>query len=235
MAETAEIFIDGQRVAFQAEQTIMMAAHAAGIYIPHLCHHPELKPHGSCRLCVVEVNGHKLSACTTLAQQGQIIRNQRADLIASRRCVLQLLFVEGNHVCPACEKSGDCQLQALAYAVEMISPRFAHFYPQRTVDASHPDILLDYNRCILCELCLRASRDVDHKNVFSLQQRGDKTHLSVNSASGQLADSTLALGDKAMQVCPVGALLSKQTAYQTPIGARLYDQKPIAQGEAHDG
>ena len=83
-----------------------------------------------------------------------------------------MLFVEGNHVCPTCEKSGNCQLQAVAYYLGMLTPHFNHFYPPREVDASHPDVVIDFNRCILCELCVRASRDVDGKNVFGLSGRG---------------------------------------------------------------
>ena len=80
---------------------------------------------------------------------------------AERRALVQMLFVEGNHFCPSCEKSGDCKLQATAYDLGMVSPHFDHFYPDRPVDASHPELLLDFNRCILCSLCVRASRDVD--------------------------------------------------------------------------
>jgi hypothetical protein len=71
----------------------------------------------------------------------------------------------------------------------MMSPHYDHFFPNRPVDASHPEVLLDFNRCILCSLCVRASRDVDGKNVFGLSGRGITTHLIVNAKSGQLADT----------------------------------------------
>ena len=86
----------------------------------------------------------------------------------------------------------------------MMSPHYDHFFPDRPVDASHPELLLDFNRCILCSLCVRASRDVDGKSVFALSGRGIRTRLIVNAKSGRLADTDIAVDDKAVHVCPVG-------------------------------
>ena len=110
----------------------------------------------------------------------------------------------------------------------MMSPHYDHFFPSRPVDASHPDALLDFNRCILCSLCVRASRDVDGKNVFALSGRGIGTHLIVNAKSGQLGDTDFTLDDKAAQVCPVGVILKKRRGFAVPIGERKYDKAPIA-------
>ncbi len=222
-----DITIDGQKVSFTEGQTIMDAALAAGIYIPHLCHHPEFAPHGSCRVCTVTVNGRNTTACNTRAMPDQVVLNNTKELEATRRAIVQMLFVEGNHLCPGCEKTGNCQLQAIGYYVGMLTPHYTHFYPIRAVDASHPDVAIDFNRCILCELCVRASRDADHKNVFALSGRGLKTHLIVNSPTGKLADTNFAVTDKAAQVCPVGAILHKRQAFVIPIGERLYDRQPI--------
>ena len=162
------ITIDGKTLPFEDGQTIMDAALAAGVYIPHLCHNPELKPHGSCKLCVVNASGRNVTACTMPASDGMVVTNNTPELNEDRKALVQMLFVEGNHICPACEASGNCQLQAAGYYLHMQSPHFTHFYPPRRVDASHPDIFLDLNRCILCELCVRASRDIDKKNVFGI-------------------------------------------------------------------
>jgi [NiFe] hydrogenase diaphorase moiety small subunit len=221
------ITIDGKTIPFQLGQTIMDAAKAAEVYIPHLCYHPELKPQGSCRLCTVFVNGRPTSACTTPAQAGQEILNNTKELNEDRKTLTQMLFIEGNHICPGCPKTGNCQLQAVAYYVGMLSSHFSHFYPHRTLDASHPDYVIDFDRCILCELCVRASRDIDKKNVFATSGRGINAHLVVNSSSGQLKDTDFAVGDKAAFICPVGAILRKRLRYTTPIGERLYDQQPI--------
>lgn len=220
--------LDGKEIAFENGDTIMDAALRAGEYIPHLCHNPEFTPHGSCRVCVVNANGRQISACTQPAMENMEVDNSSNAIMDQRRSLLQMLFVEGNHVCPGCEKSGACQLQAVAYYTNMLSPHFTHFFPQRTVDASHPDIAIDFNRCILCELCVRASRDVDHKNVFAIDARGISSHLVIDSPSGKLGDSSIAATDKAAHVCPVGAILPKHTAYDKPIGERLYDRQPIS-------
>jgi [NiFe] hydrogenase diaphorase moiety small subunit len=226
--EKNTFMLDGVAIEFNEGDTIMDAALRAGAYIPHLCHNPEFTPHGSCRVCLVGVNGRQVSACTQPAAAGLDVDNGSEAIAAERRQLLQMLFVEGNHVCPGCEKSGACQLQAVAYYTGMLSPHFTHFFPKRSVDASHPDTAIDYNRCILCELCVRASRDVDHKNVFSISGRGIDSHLTINSPSGKLGDSTFAASDKAAQVCPVGAILPKHLGYDQPIGERLYDKQPIS-------
>ena len=220
--------IDEQPIPFTPGQTILEACKSAGIYIPHLCHHPEFTPHGSCKLCTVIVNGRTVSACTIMASTGQELVVDTPELNAMRRAMLQMLFIEGNHFCPGCEKSGNCQLQALGYEFEMTTPHFIEFYPGLEVDASHPDAIIDRNRCIKCELCVRASRDVDHKEVFGIGGRGLTATLIVNSPSGKLVDSAFAITDKAAHVCPVGAILPKGVGFAEPIGARRYDRAPIS-------
>jgi len=228
MTDNRTFKLDGRDIPFKDGDTVMDAATRAGEYIPHLCHNPEFVPHGSCRVCVVEVNGRHASACTLSASENLEIDNSSEAILDLRRTLLQMLFVEGNHICPACEKSGACQLQAVAYYTRMLNPHFTHFFPKRSIDASHPDIVFYFNRCILCGLCVQASTDVDGKDVFSISGRGIKSRLVFNSPSGKLGDSTLSITDKAVSVCPVGALLPKNKGYEVPIGQRLYDNKPIS-------
>ena len=225
----ASFVLDGEDVPFQAGDTVIQAAQRAGHYIPHLCWSPEFAPHGSCRVCTVKVNGRASAACTTLAAAGQQIESKTEELTGQRKTLLQMLFVEGNHFCPSCEKSGNCTLQATAYDVGMEGPHFEEFYPDRPVDASHPDIFLDFNRCILCELCVRASHTVDGKDVFAIGGHGMGTRLLVNSASGKLVDTPMALTDRAMGVCPVGVILPKRRGFTVPIGERRFDVKPISE------
>jgi len=246
MSNKNTFMLDGVAIAFNAGDTVMDAALRAGAYIPHLCHNPEFTPHGSCRVCIVDINGRRRSACTQPALPGLNVDNSSDDIVAERRSLLQMLFVEGNHFCPGCEKSGACQLQAVAYHAGMLSPRFTHFFPQRAVDASHPDTAIDFDRCILCELCVRASNETDNKQVFTISGRGIGSHLVINSPSGKLGDSNFAATDKAAHVCPVGAILPKHRGYDQPIGERLYDKQPVsivgdvaeyendAQGDDHD-
>ena len=229
MTKTNTFTLDGKIIPFEEGETIMEAASAAGVYIPHLCHHPEFKPHGSCKLCTVNIGGRLGASCTNKAAAGMVVESETEVLNADRRALTQMLFVEGNHICPSCEKSGNCQLQAVAYHLDMLTPHFTHFYPARDIDASHPDVLLERNRCILCELCVRASRDVDGKNVFGIGGRGIKSRLIVNSASGRLADTNLSVTDRAAEVCPTGAIVRKRHGFTVPIGRRLYDHHDIAE------
>jgi len=221
--------VDGRDVPFASGQTVMQAALAAGVFIPHLCFHPEFKPHGSCKLCTVKANGRPTASCTLPAAAGMEIESDTPEINDKRRTLLQMLFVEGNHFCPSCEKSGNCKLQGLAYELGVMSPHFEHFFPNRPVDASHPEILLDFNRCILCELCVRASGEVDKKNVFALSGRGITKHLIVNSETGRLGDTDMSTHDKAMTVCPVGVILRKRVGFAIPIGQRTYDATPMSE------
>jgi [NiFe] hydrogenase diaphorase moiety small subunit len=224
--------LDGQEIPFEAGQTVMQAALTAGVFIPHLCYHPEFRPHGSCKLCTVKVNGRPATSCTLPAAPGMEVESDTHEIRDKRRMLVQMLLVEGNHFCPSCEKSGNCKLQALGYALGVMTPHFSLFYPDRPVDASHPEMLLDFNRCILCELCIRASAEVDKKGVFALSGRGITKHLIVNAESGRLADTDFSPNDKAAQVCPVGVILRKGKGFAVPIGQRTYDLKPInAQAE----
>jgi len=221
--------IDGAEIGFVEGQSILQAALSAGKYIPHLCYHPEFKPNGSCKLCTVKINGRPAAACTVQAEAGLSVESETSEIKDKRRTLLQMLLVEGNHFCPSCEKSGNCMLQALAYDLGVMSSHFPQIFPIRLVDASHPDILLDFNRCILCEICVRASAEADHKNVFALSGRGITKHLIVNSESGRLADTDFSATDKAAQVCPVGVILPKRRGFAVPIGSRRFDLKPISE------
>ena len=228
MSDVNSFLLDGEEIPFTPGQTLIQAALSAGHYIPHLCYHPEFQPHGSCKLCTVKVGGRTAASCTLPAQRGMEVESATEEMNDLRRTLVQMLFAEGNHFCPACEKSGNCGLQALGYDLGVMTAGFRHLFPDRPLDASHPDLLLDFNRCILCELCVRASREVDGKGVFALSGRGIDKHLVVNAPSGRLGDTDIALGDKAVQVCPVGVILKKQEGYATPIGQRRFDLSPIS-------
>ena len=223
-----QFLLDGQPVPFEDGQTILEAARAAGHYIPSLCWHKDFPPHGSCKLCVVKSAGRHVSACATPAKDGAEVESNTPEMNGERRGILQMLFVEGNPFCPSCEMSGNCELQALGYEYEMLTPRFRHFFPDRPVDASHPDVLLDFNRCIFCELCVRASRDIDGKSVFALTGRGIDKHLVVNAESGRLADTDFTKDDRAANICPVGVILPKRTGFAVPIGERSFDISTIS-------
>ena len=121
------------------------------------------------------------------------------------------------------------QLAARGQPRGYVAVSYTHlFFPDRRIDASHPDVVLELNRCILCELCVRASREIDGKNVFALAGRGMASHLVINSESGRLVDSDFAITDYAARVCPVGVFLKRTGNFGAPIGDRTYDGCPIS-------
>lgn len=226
MNDQVTFTIDGIEVHGRPGQSILQAADEAGVYIPRLCAHADLEPFGACRLCTVMVNGRPQSACTQPVAEGMVVENDTQELNDFRRSLVEMLFVEGNHYCMFCEKSGNCELQAMGYRLGMLAPRYPYRFPVRDVDASHPDILIDRNRCILCGRCVRASRDLDGKHVFGFVGRGGEKRVAVNAES-RLVDTDLDATDRACDICPVGAILKKGTAFAVPIGLRRYDHEPI--------
>lgn len=221
------IQIDGLAVNCCDDRTLFEQALAQNIYIPHLCAHPRLKPFGSCRVCVVKANDRRVAACTYVPGQGDRIVIHDEELFELRKNILSMLFVEGNHYCPGCEMSGNCQLQALAYLHQMHDAFFAYQYPYREKDGSHKTLFLDRDRCIDCGLCVRASEEVDAKAELVLSGRGSNTTLIATSESGRIADTGLDDKDLAANICPVGALIHKQHNYAQPIGQRIYDDQTI--------
>jgi [NiFe] hydrogenase diaphorase moiety small subunit len=226
MSDGSSIILDGREIPAKPDETIIQAADGAGVYIPRLCHKPGLTPYGGCRLCTVKANGRMVSACTSPVSAGMIVENDTQELNAHRKLLLEMLFVEGNHFCMSCEKSGNCELQALGYRFSISAPRFEFQFPVREIDASHPDILIDHNRCILCARCVRTSRDLDNKGVFGFVGRGPQKKIAVSSGA-RLRDTNADVTDLALESCPVGALLKKRVGFAVPVGRRLYDKTPI--------
>ncbi|MCA2990030.1 2Fe-2S iron-sulfur cluster-binding protein [Gemmatimonas sp.] len=219
--------LDGHDIPFDEGQSVLDAALAAGLFIPFLCHKPGYEAHGSCRVCMVRVGGRWQASCTTSAAPGLEVESTAEDLVAMRRDIVQFLFTEGNHFCPSCEASGSCTLQAVGYELGVTTPHYPPFSPTRPLDASHPEMILDFNRCILCELCVRASAQVDRKNIFALSGRGPTKHLVVSAESGRLGDTSFSADDAAAQVCPVGVFLPRGQGFRTPLGARKFDVEPL--------
>jgi [NiFe] hydrogenase diaphorase moiety small subunit len=225
MSEAITITIDGVAVNCRRGQTIIAAADDAGIYIPRLCYLKEMAPSGRCRVCTVSVNGRLMTACTTPVVNGMVVLNETAQLNDYRRALVEMLFAEGNHICPFCEASGKCELQALGYRLKMLVPRFPFMFPRRAMDMSHPDVWIDRNRCIQCGRCVRASRDSDGKNVFGFVGRSLEMQLGVNGES--LSETDLAATDRAASACPTGALLIKRKGWVDPYGTLPYQREPI--------
>jgi [NiFe] hydrogenase diaphorase moiety small subunit len=226
MSSTIEFTIDGKEIKGCPGQTILEAAQDAGVYIPRLCYMRGLANFGACRVCTVLVNGRPQAACTQTVSPGMVVENNTEKMTTFRRNLIDMLFVEGNHFCMFCEKSGNCELQALAYRFGIAAPKYPYMFQKREMDMSHGDVFIDRNRCVLCGRCVRASRDVDGKHVFDFVGRGPHKRIAVN-AEALLGDTELAVTDKAAEACPVGAIVKKRVGYAVPVGQRLYDHKPI--------
>jgi [NiFe] hydrogenase diaphorase moiety small subunit len=224
--DSFRISVDGVHIDALEGQSVIQAADAAGIYIPRLCHHPDLEPAGNCRVCTCKINGRNSAACVTPAMPGMVVENETPQLTDDRRAVIEMLFVEGSHPCTYCVASGDCELQALGYRLGMVAPQQPYQWPRRGIDATHPDVYLDHDRCILCSRCIRASRMEDGKSVFGFEGRGIAMRLNVDAAGG-LGETQMAAIDKAAQVCPVACIVIKRDAYRVPNGSRRFDQAPI--------
>ncbi len=227
-AKTFTIYVDGEAVQAVPGQTIMDACDEAGGYIPRLCDVEGLVPQGSCRICTVKVNGRTVAACTQPAEPDLQVEHETREIHSYRKDLVRMLFHEGNHLCPICEASGRCELQAMAYRLGISqATKYPYLQPVRPVDASHPDIALDNNRCILCGRCIRASRDVDGKNVFEYIGRGIDKHIGVNGANLAATDADIDDYAMSLDVCPVGCIIRKKEGFFNPVGDRQFDRHPI--------
>ncbi|HKK71525.1 MAG TPA: 2Fe-2S iron-sulfur cluster-binding protein [Candidatus Krumholzibacteria bacterium] len=218
--------IDGQEVRGRPGQTVLEAAEEAGVWIPRLCHVEGVTPHGACRLCTCFVDGRPQSTCTFPVTEGIEVENDTPRSNELRRHVIEMLLVEGNHFCMFCEESGHCELQALAYRFGVTHARYRQLWPDRDVDATHPEIWIDRNRCVQCGRCVRVSQEIDGKNTYQFTERGLRQRVAVNAAEG-LVGTDAAVDDAATHACPTGALLPKHEGYSVPIGRRRYDDAPI--------
>lgn len=217
--------IDGQACLAKPGQTIVEAAKANGVYIPVLCHYEGLKPVGSCRICTVRVAGRFMAACTQPVTEGMAVENAAPDLEDMRKSLIEMLFVEGNHLCPSCEKSGNCELQALAYRYRMMAPRFPYLWPARTLDAQAPLLMLDRNRCVQCLRCVRGVKAKDGRKIFASVWRSSRVAIEIDrKLAAKLPEEE---ARRAMDLCPVGAILRKETGFVKPIGKRKFDHTPI--------
>lgn len=219
------ITIDGKGCLADENKTVLEVAKEHHIYIPTLCNLEGIKPQGSCRVCTCMIDGRMMTACTTPVSNGMNVITKTDELDNLRSKIIELLFAEGNHFCPACERSGNCELQALAYLYKIMVPEFDYIFPNRDVDASHPKLIIDHNRCILCKRCIRRKREADNPTWFVFENRGDK--VQINFDHELTADMDDELAQKAMDTCPVGAIIRKEKGYDVPIGLRKYDLHPI--------
>ena len=213
--------IDGQDLPVPEGVTILEAARGHGIFIPTLCHHEDLSPYGGCRLCVVEVDAapRLAAACVTPVRPGMEIVTDNPRIREARRTVLEFLFAERNHYCMFCARSGDCELQDLAYRFQMehlTVPTMDQVFP---VDTSHPDLVIDHNRCVLCGRCVRACRELAGQKVLDFHNRGAKVMIGADLAE-PLGPSTCVSCGACQDYCPTGAIYLRHATHYAVKGKR---------------
>lgn len=223
---TIHMSIDGTAIEAREGQTVVEAAADHGIYVPTLCSLPHQESLGTCRVCSVKVNGAVMAACTVRVRPGIVVEVDTPELEDMRKAVVELLFVEGNHNCPSCEKSGRCQLQAVGYDTGMTVARFPYQYPSRQADHDAPRIWLERDRCILCQRCVELITDRETgQRVFAISHRGPHARIEIDHELADRMDDEQAR--RASQICPVGAILTKGVGHDTPIGARAYEVRTV--------
>ena len=211
-----QLTIDDKKIEVPEGTTVLRAAQSAGIDIPTLCDHPALTPYGGCRLCLVEVEGARTlqPSCTMPVSPNMVVRTSTDKVKAARTFVLTMIFSERNHLCPFCVVSGgDCELQNAAYHEGMdhwpLSPNWQPY----EVDSSHPYIIVDNNRCILCRRCVRACGDLVGNYTLGFEERGARSFLAADFGS-PLGDSSCISCGMCVQVCPTGTLIDRWSAYR---------------------
>jgi len=192
-------------------QTVLQVARANGIHIPTLCYLSELTPWGSCRVCLVEVEGMRslVTACTQPASEGMVVSTNTEQILNARRFVVDLLLSDHPLDCMTCEQAGSCALQNLAYDLGVMESSMKgerHHYP---VDYSNPFIVRDYNKCIVCQRCVRACDEISGICAITMSERGFDTKVTTANDTS-LQDSNCVFCGQCVQVCPVGALTEKK-------------------------
>ncbi|MFV0362663.1 MAG: FAD-dependent oxidoreductase [Suipraeoptans sp.] len=211
----AQIIIDGNKLEVPNGKNVLDCALDAGIYIPHLCHHKNLSPLGSCRMCIVEVEGEDeiVTSCTLKAKDGLNIKTDSEEITRLRMLALELLLTGHPAECTGCPKYGDCELQML---IQYIGPKTGRL-KMRTKgfkpEESNPLLTHDMNRCILCGRCVRACNEM--RGVEVLQYNKSDMETYVGTVHDQLLkDAGCRFCGACAEVCPTGTIRDKIQALE---------------------
>ena len=201
--------IEGRTVAVPDGTSILEAAKAAGVLIPHYCYHPGLPVAGVCRMCLVEVEkAPKLApSCATSVAEGQVVHVHSEKALEARKGVLEMLLINHPLDCPICDQAGECELQDYTYQEGRSEGRYRDPKRFNPVEDFGGDVVYVANRCILCTRCVRFMDDVAHDPVLTVAERGDRA--LIGKFEGQ--DLTHPWAGNVIDLCPVGALLSKDS------------------------
>jgi NADH-quinone oxidoreductase subunit G len=212
-----EIFINGQSVQAERNQSVLQAALANGFYIPYLCWHPELSIAGNCRMCAIQIEGRSWVeiACNMPVAEGMRILTDSDVVKEYRKSIMQLLTLNHPVDCGICDKAGECKLQDYHYQYngERSLSRDVKVHATKFHPLSER-IVLDNERCILCSRCVRFTREISKSNALGIVQRGDQSLVRASEDHALDADP---YSDNVIDLCPVGALLSRPFLYKARV------------------
>lgn len=216
--------IDGKAYKAPEGQNLVDAAKGNGVFIPSLCYFKHIDPPlGTCRACTCRVNGRSAPACMQRVEAGMAVEVNSPELIDMRKALVEMMFAEGNHFCPSCEKSGDCDLQHMGYELGLTHMRFPHLFKDRHTDFSPKRMVLENNRCIKCRRCVEEVFTDQGKRVFMYQNRGIDTLVGIDyEQEARLSEEQ---AEAAMRLCPTGAILVRGKRLAKPFGERSYDHE----------
>ena len=208
--EKIRLNIDGREVVTEKGKTVLEAALDAGIYIPNLCHHPDLKPVGACRLCIVEIEGMRglPTSCTTRAAEGMVVKTITPQVEHIRRIAMELTLAAHPFDCLVCPSNLNCQLQAVAQYIGIDEQRLRVHHRDIPLNSGNPLFEHDLDKCILCGRCVRACHELRGVGVLSFIMRGKDTYIGT-AFDRSLADANCRFCGACIEVCPTGALRDK--------------------------
>ena len=205
--DTVTLTVNGRRITTPAGATVLDAARAAGIHIPTLCHHPDLRPEGACRICLVEVEGQRAlqPACVFKASEGLVVNTDTHVVREARRTTVQLLLSSHPDDCLACVRNQNCELQSLAQEMGVRDRRYAGERMQFATDDSSRAIVRDPEKCVLCRRCVRVCQEVQGIGAINVLERGWKSQVAPAFGLG-LGEAVCVYCGQCIDRCPTGAL-----------------------------
>jgi formate dehydrogenase alpha subunit len=213
MSDIQTITINGKEIPARVGQTILDVAIENGIEIPNFCHDARLKPSGSCRLCLVEVEGQKqpVTACTFEISEGLVVKTETDIIRRLRKTVLELLFYEHRGVCTTCDENGDCKLQRYAYEYQLDDDVFQTStinVAQKNYTTGNEAIEYDLDKCIRCGRCIRICEEVQMDSALTFKERASGVEVTT-AFDIPLNESTCELCGQCISTCPTGALYER--------------------------